>query len=220
MTCQPGQHPRLREGRLLGCLWVAQLSRTTWIGLLAATWGSDAAADHGGVERAERGEQGSGAVTLVVVRHSLATRGLDRQPGLGAVERLDLALFRRARAPRRGPADRHRARRCRPAWRQSWDRERLKGRSRCGCSLCARQMRCTEPSEIPMALAIARPVQRVAWCGSVPDLPPRRRGAAPLPAPWLPPPAAPCRACGACRPADTRPPSRHSAVATATPSAG
>src|SRR5689334_21677638 len=29
-------------------------------------------------------------------------------------------------------------------------------------------MRCTEPSEMPMALAIARPVQWVAWCdGSV-----------------------------------------------------
>src|SRR5215472_6920137 len=44
-------------------------------------------------------------------------------------------------------------------------RECLKVRSRCGCSLCARQMRCTEPSEMPMALAIARPVQWVAWCG-------------------------------------------------------
>src|SRR5260370_40050575 len=93
MTCQPGQHPRLRKGRLLGCLWVAQLSRTTWIGLLAATWRSHAAADHGAVERAERGEQGSGGVALVVVRHGLAAPGLDRQSGLGAVERLDLALF-------------------------------------------------------------------------------------------------------------------------------
>ena len=44
-------------------------------------------------------------------------------------------------------------------------RERLKVRSRCGCSLCARQMRCTEPTEMPMALAIARLVQWVAWCG-------------------------------------------------------
>ena len=44
-------------------------------------------------------------------------------------------------------------------------RERLKVRSRCGCKLCARQMRCTEPSEMPTALAIARPVQWVAWCG-------------------------------------------------------
>ena len=44
-------------------------------------------------------------------------------------------------------------------------RERLKVRSRCGCNLWARQMRCTEPTEIPVALAIARPVQWVAWCG-------------------------------------------------------
>src|SRR5262249_45935839 len=44
-------------------------------------------------------------------------------------------------------------------------RERLKVRSRCGCSLCLRQMRCTLPTEMPMALAIARPVQWVAWCG-------------------------------------------------------
>src|ERR1700760_3009808 len=44
-------------------------------------------------------------------------------------------------------------------------RERLKVRIRWGCSLCARQMRCTEPTEMPMVLAIARPVQWVAWCG-------------------------------------------------------
>jgi hypothetical protein len=43
--------------------------------------------------------------------------------------------------------------------------ERLKVRSRCDCNLWARQMRCTEPSEMPIALAIARPVQWVAWCG-------------------------------------------------------
>ena len=51
-----------------------------------------AAADDGAVEHAERGEQG-GAVPLVVVRHRLAAPGLDRQSGLGAVERLDLALL-------------------------------------------------------------------------------------------------------------------------------
>jgi hypothetical protein len=39
-------------------------------------------------------------------------------------------------------------------------RERLKVRSRCGYNLCARQMRCAEP-EMPMALAIVRPVQWV-----------------------------------------------------------
>src|SRR6266849_5900281 len=44
-------------------------------------------------------------------------------------------------------------------------RDRLKVRRRCGCRWCARQMRCTEPSASPIALAIARPVQWVAWCG-------------------------------------------------------
>jgi len=52
-----------------------------------------AAADHRAVEHAERGEQGGGAVPLVIVRHGLAAPGLDRQSGLGAVEGLDLALF-------------------------------------------------------------------------------------------------------------------------------
>ena len=47
-------------------------------------------------------------------------------------------------------------------------RERLKVRRRCGCSWRARKMRCTELGEMPVALAIARPVQCVAWCrGSV-----------------------------------------------------
>src|SRR5437899_11574140 len=51
------------------------------------------AADHGAVEHAEGGEQGGGAVAQVVVRHGLAAPELDRQPELGAVERLDLALL-------------------------------------------------------------------------------------------------------------------------------
>ena len=44
-------------------------------------------------------------------------------------------------------------------------RDRLKVRTRCGWSWCACQMRCTERSEMPAALAIARPVQCVASCG-------------------------------------------------------
>jgi hypothetical protein len=52
-----------------------------------------AAADHRAVEYTERGEQGGGAVPLVIVRHRLAAPGLDRQSRLGAVEGLDLALF-------------------------------------------------------------------------------------------------------------------------------
>ena len=52
-----------------------------------------AAPDDRSVEHAERGEQGGGAVALVVVCHGLAAPGLDRQSGLGAVERPDLALL-------------------------------------------------------------------------------------------------------------------------------
>ena len=52
-----------------------------------------AAADHGAVEHVEGGEQGGRAVALVVVGHGAAATGLDRQPGLGAVERLDLAFL-------------------------------------------------------------------------------------------------------------------------------
>ena len=51
------------------------------------------AADDGAVEHAERSEQGGRAVPLVIVCHRLTTPRLDRQPRLGAVERLDLALF-------------------------------------------------------------------------------------------------------------------------------
>src|SRR5512132_987900 len=43
--------------------------------------------------------------------------------------------------------------------------ESLKERTRWGCSLCARQMRRTEETLIPVALAIAAAVQWVAWCG-------------------------------------------------------
>ena len=49
--------------------------------------------DHCAVEHAERGEQGRGAVPLVIVRHGLATPRFDRQSRLGAIEGLDLALF-------------------------------------------------------------------------------------------------------------------------------
>src|SRR5260370_19110137 len=67
---------------------------------------------------------------------------------------------------------------------------------------------------MPMALAIARPVQWVAWCGGAAQcLPPRRRGSMPPPAPWFPPRSAPCRACGSCRAINPRPRSRRSVVA-------
>ena len=45
---------------------------------------------------------------------------------------------------------------------KSGSRDRLNVRTRCGCNLCAAQMRCTDVSEMPTARAIARPVQCVA----------------------------------------------------------
>ena len=49
------------------------------------------AADDGAVEDVESGEQRGRAVTFVVVRHRPGAARLHRQPGLGAVECLDLA---------------------------------------------------------------------------------------------------------------------------------
>lgn len=48
-----------------------------------------AASDDGAVKDVEGGEQGGGAVALVVVGHGAAFPGLERQARLGAVERLD-----------------------------------------------------------------------------------------------------------------------------------
>src|SRR5688572_1001047 len=52
-----------------------------------------AAANHGAVENVEGGEQGGGAVALVVVGHGAAFSGLQGQTGLGAIERLDLGFL-------------------------------------------------------------------------------------------------------------------------------
>ena len=52
-----------------------------------------AAADDGSVEQAERGEQGGGAVAFIVMGHDLTAPRLDRQPGLGAIEGLDLTFL-------------------------------------------------------------------------------------------------------------------------------
>ena len=52
-----------------------------------------ALADHPAGEHVERGEQGRGAVAFVVVGHRPGPALLHRQARLGAVERLDLALF-------------------------------------------------------------------------------------------------------------------------------
>jgi hypothetical protein len=52
-----------------------------------------ALADDLAFEHIEGSEQGRGAVTLVIVGHRAGATLLHRQAGLGAVERLDLALL-------------------------------------------------------------------------------------------------------------------------------
>src|SRR5271155_2627331 len=51
------------------------------------------AADHGSVEDVHGCEQGGRSVPLVIMGHRSGAALLHRQPGLGAVERLDLAFF-------------------------------------------------------------------------------------------------------------------------------
>ena len=125
-----------------------------------------AAADDGAVEDVEGGEQRGRAVALVVVRHGAGAAllhaagraGCGRAPGSGS--------SRRPTAPRHGPAGRRRGRRRRAACgTKSGSLESLKRRTRCGAKPCARQMRCTEETLMPAALAMAAPVQWVASCG-------------------------------------------------------
>lgn len=52
-----------------------------------------AAADDLAVQHIEGGEQGCGAIPLVVMRHGAAAPLLRRQSRLGPIKRLDLALF-------------------------------------------------------------------------------------------------------------------------------
>jgi len=73
--------------------------------------------------------------------HGLAAPGLDRQPGLGAVERLDLAFFIDRQHHRMGRRIDVEPNNISELVGKAGSRERLKVRSRCGCSLCACQMR-------------------------------------------------------------------------------
>ena len=49
--------------------------------------------DHGAGGHVEGGEQGGGAMALVIVRHGATAALLERQARLGAIERLDRALL-------------------------------------------------------------------------------------------------------------------------------
>jgi hypothetical protein len=102
-----------------------------------------AAPMHDAVERVEGSKQGGGAVPLIVVRHCSAFAGLERQPRLGAIKRLDLRLL----------IDREHHRMGRWMHVEADDILHLLGQCRVGgafegaqamrCSRLARQMRCT-----------------------------------------------------------------------------
>ena len=77
------------------------------------------AADHRAVENVHRGEQRRRAVPLIAVGHGSGATLLQRQSGLGAVERLNLALFVDRQDDGVCWADRHRARRHRAICRRS-----------------------------------------------------------------------------------------------------
>ena len=123
-------------------------------------------ADDGAVEHVQGGEQRGGAVPLVVVRHGAGAALLHRQAGLGAVERLDLALLvDRQHDGMGGRIDvepDHVA--------QLVGEVRVVGElellTRCGARPWARQMRCTEETLMPtVCLAIMAAVQWVASRG-------------------------------------------------------
>lgn len=88
--------------------------------------------------------------------------------------------------------------------------ERSEVRRRCGCSRCSAQIRCTEPNEMPQAVAIGRPssasLRRKASSKSAP--PPSTVACGRVPGVW----------CGRARPRPRLP--RRSAAVSAMPTAG
>ena len=104
-------------------------------------------------------------MALVIMGHGARAALFERQAGLGSVERLDLALFVDAEhdgVRRRIDIKPHHVAQL---VSDSGSLESLKSRTRCGWSSCARQMRCTELTETPTALAIIAPVQCVVSPG-------------------------------------------------------
>ena len=104
MEARMPREPALYRGSLVGGIIVddemqVEMRRRALIdGLkeaeeLAMAVAGHAFADDGAVEHVECREQVRGAVALVVMRHRPAAALLHRQPRLGAVEGLDLALF-------------------------------------------------------------------------------------------------------------------------------
>src|SRR5205823_6717777 len=113
----------------------------------------------------EGGEQGGGAVALVIVCHRGAAPLFHRQPGLGAIERLDLALLVDAEDHGMGRRIDVEANDRLEFVGKFGSLEILNARTRCGWIPCPFHMRRTEDGLIPTTLAIAGAVRWVASCG-------------------------------------------------------
>src|SRR5512134_3841808 len=127
-----------------------------------------AAADDGTFQDIQCGEQRGRAVALVVVGHRAGSAFLHRQAGLGAVERLNLALFVHRQHDRMRRRVDIEADHVLNLSANFGSLESLNWRTRCGARPWLRQMRCTEEMLIPVALAIAAAVQWVASPGGSP----------------------------------------------------
>ena len=112
-----------------------------------------ASAEHGAVENVEGSEQRRCSMVFVVMGHGATLSGLERQAGLGAVERLDLRYFVDGQHDRVG----------RRVHVEADDVAQLGGElgvvgaleGADTCRPCFLQMRCTELSPMATALAIA-----------------------------------------------------------------
>src|SRR5215472_999666 len=124
-----------------------------------------AVADHRAVEDIECREQRGRAVADVIVGHGSGPAALDRQAGWvrSSAWICDFSSTDSTRLWAGG--SRYRPTTSRSLAANAGSCDSLKRRTRCGCRPCAAQMRCTERSEIPLAAAIARPVQCVASPG-------------------------------------------------------
>jgi hypothetical protein len=128
-----------------------------------------AATDDVAFQHVENGEQRGGAVALVVMGHGAAASALERQAGLGAVERLDLTLFGDRQDNRMRRRIDIQADNVGSLAAKCGSLDSLNCRSRCGCSPWARQMRCTELTLMPTCAAIAPAVQCVVSPGRWPE---------------------------------------------------
>ena len=124
-----------------------------------------ALADHRAVQDVEHGKQRRCAVPDIIVGHRFRPPLLHRQTRLAAVERLNLRFL----VDRQHQAVRRRIEiepdHVAQFGGKTGSCDSLNRRTRCGCRPCAAQIRCTERSEMPVAAAIARPVQCVASPG-------------------------------------------------------